>query len=112
VIKYLNYQVVTIWNSEENDGKDADLFLEEDSTEDCYGCSKVAGNGAAIDFGKRIISPDSEIRINLKATPIYYKNFMNLDNFSGYKLQFMSLKKQGRVQASQSELTDRDLALF
>jgi hypothetical protein len=61
------------------------------------------------------MSPESSIKVNLVATPVYYQNMLNLKSYAGYSLHQLSLKKDSSSLADNElsqELSNRDLTLF
>lgn len=75
------------------------------------------GMSSVNDFEEKSYQLDSQIKLNLKATPIYYQNFKNYKSFSGYQLHFISMRQtNANLSASddfgRGRVNQRDKSIF
>jgi hypothetical protein len=118
-INYFNYAVLTKWNDKDADvtnGMQIKEFADGTRLRSCKGCSRLEGISAVQDYTDKTFARDSWIKINLKASPVYYENFLNYDTYSGYQLQYISQKTSSHSKNStdnyQSQISARDISLF
>ena len=127
-VNYFTYKVQTLWDNIENyDENEAsagktleELITAESSDTDanqCEGCSVLTGKSSVKDYSDATFSRGSKININIKATPVYYQNFLNYQSYSGYMLQFVSMRKDAYStnhthDIQESTLNSREVAIF
>jgi len=58
----------------------------------CVGCSKLSGKITSDDYQERSFSRNTQIEINVKATPVYYQNYLNYQSYQGYQLHYISMR--------------------
>lgn len=96
MLNFFDYSVQTRWNSidgmERGDEDIIQAFLDSNLAEDCQGCSKFAGKSSVEDYGRHSYPRDCQVNLNLKAAPVYYQNSLRYESYSGYLLQFLSMR--------------------
>jgi hypothetical protein len=72
------------------DKKDKNDVFER--IDECRGCSTIQGKLSTTEYDLGTFSRNSLTKISLRVTPIYYKNALTYESYSGYSLQLLSIR--------------------